>query len=311
MKTNITMKHISILVTLLLMAAVSTAQNKKFDKLIKEFDVKEYVKDLDRDEPKLFWEAVFRNNKTLNKLLDAIDKKKKSANQAKMDLYYSKKVSSEYLDNLPLVDELQDVTDTLAMISGIKEVYPAAEIHVTFDNEENAFTNPDGRIFFTSGLVMNENISDVGLLGICAHEITHFVLQHSMTRAYAYRRKENKNKVIAGIAATVTIATNAYAQANGAAGEESWENVEKINANLFEDVGKNANKYRYKYSREQELEADIIAYRFLEWMGLGGENYINALKALGYEDEISYDDESDHPTVRFRVELLEYLSKQP
>lgn len=74
-------------------------------------------------------------------------------------------------------------------------------------------------------------------------------------------------------------------------------------------AGDNALKYRYKYSREQEVEADIIAYRFLEYMGLGGENYINALRAIGYENDAYYDDTSSHPTTEFRVKLLEYLGK--
>lgn len=305
------MKHFTILLVLFCAATICvSAQNKKFDKLINEFDVIKYVEHLEMNRPDLFWDAVWRNNENLNKLYDAITKKKSTALDAQKDLYEAALFSAEHYNNLPLDSEFQDLADTLLYVIGIKDVFPDAKIYAVYDDQLNAFACPDGRLYLNSGLIMCKEISNEGLLGICAHETAHFLLQHSLEGAYAFRKKEKKNKIIAGVISAVDAAANAYAQANGAVGDESWDNVnERIENNIIW-AGNNALKYRYKYSREQEIEADIITYRFLEYMGLGGEHYINALKAIGYENDAYYDDTSDHPTTEFRVKLLEYMALQ-
>lgn len=305
------MKHLIITLVMFWVSTVCvSAQNKKFDKLINEFDVIEYVQSLEKNRPDLFWDAVWRNNENLNKLYDAITKKKALARDAQKDLYEAALFSADYYNNLQLDFEFQDVADTLLYVLGIKDVFRDAKIYVIYDDQLNAFACPDGRLYLNSGLVMCDSISIEGLLGICAHETAHFLLQHSLAEAYAFRKKENRNKIVAGLVSALDAAANAYAQANGAVGNDSWDNVnERIESNIIW-AGNNALKYRYKYSREQEIEADIIAYRFLEYMGLGGEHYINALKAIGYENDAYYDDTSDHPTTGFRVKLLEYMGNK-
>ena len=303
------MKHLIILLVVFLATTISvSAQNKKFDKLISEFDVIEHVESLEENRPDLFWDAVWRNNENLNKLYDAITKKKGTAQDAQKDLYEAALFSAAYYDNLQLDSEFQNIADTILYVVGIKDVFPDAKVHVIYDDRLNACSCPDGRVYLNSGLIMCKEISNEGLLGICAHEAAHFLLQHSLAEAYAVRKKEKKNKIIAGVVSAVDAAANAYAQANGEVGNESWDNVnERIESNIIW-AGNNALKYRYRYSRELEIEADIIAYRFLEYMGWGGEHYINALKAIGYENDAYYDDTSDHPTTEFRVKLLEYMA---
>ena len=284
-----------------------SAQNKKFDKLINEFDVIEYVQHLEKNRPDLFWDAVWRNNENLSKLHEALSKKKKLAQNAQKDLYSAALFSADYYNNLQLDADLQYIADTLINDVGVKDVFPDAKLYVIYDNYPNAFSCPEGRLYLNSGLILHEGISIEGLLGICAHETAHFLLQHSLSMAYAYRKKKRNNQIIAGVTSTVGVAASAYAIANGAAGQETLDNLgEMIESNIIW-AENDALKYRYKYSREQEIEADIIAYRFLEYMGLDGDNYINALKAIGYENDAYYNETSDHPTTEFRVGLLEYL----
>ena len=305
------MKHlIIVLVTFWATSVCVAAQNKKFDKLINEFDVIEYVEHLEKNRPDLFWDAVWRNNENLNKLYDAITKKKSTALDAQKDLYEAALFSADYYNNLPISSDYQFVADTLLNRICIKPIFRDAEMHIIESDEINAFACPNGKMYVTTASIMCDSIPIEGMLGICAHETAHFLLQHSLEGAYAFRKKEKKNKIIAGVVSAVDAAANAYAQANGAVGDESWDNVnERIESNIIW-AGDNALKYRYKYSREQEIEADIIAYRFLEYMGLGGEHYINALKTIGYENDAYYNDTSDHPTTEFRVKLLEYLGKK-
>lgn len=303
------MKHLIIPLMVFWATSLSvSAQNKKFNKLINEFDVIEYVEKLEKNRPDLFWDAVWRNNEALNKLYEAITKKKSTAKAAQKDLYKAALYSADYYNNLPIVMDYQFVADTLLNRLCIKPVFRDAEMYIIESNAINAYARPDGKIYITTAAIMCDSIPIEGMLGICAHETAHFLLQHSLAEAYSYRKKENKNKIIAGIVSAVDAVANAYAQANGAVGNESWDDVsERIESNIIW-AGNNALKYRYRYSREQEIEADIIAYRFLEYMGLGGEHYINALKAIGYENDMYYDDTSNHPTTEFRVKLLEYMA---
>lgn len=305
------MKKFFILFLMTFAAVFSFAQNKKYDKLISEFDVIEYVESLEKNRPDLFWDAVWRNNDGLHRLAEAIEKGKETAVQAQHDLYYAQVSSAGYYQNLPINSKLQFAADSLLKYIGINSVYDGATIQIVDFEEVNAFACPNGEMYITTGAMMSDGIPLEGMIGICAHEAAHFLLQHSLANAYALRNKEKKNMIIAGVVSAIDAAANAYAQANGAVGNESWDNVnERIESNIIW-AGDNALKYKYKYSREQEIEADIIAYRFLEYMGWGGEHYINALKSIGYENDAYYDDMSDHPTTEFRVKLLEHLgSKQ-
>lgn len=305
------MKNLILLLVFWVSIVCVSAQNRKFDKLINEFDVIEYVEHLEKNRSDLFWDAVWRNNENLNKLYDAITQEKSTAKDAQIDLYEAALFSADYYNSLQLYPEFQGIADKLFYTIGINAVFSNAKAYVIYDDQLNAFACPDGRFYLNSGLILCNDVSIEGLLGICAHETAHFLLQHSLAEAYAFRKKEKKNKIIAGVVSAINVAANAYAQANGAAENESWGDVNEriIESNIIW-AGNNALKYRYKYSREQEIEADIIAYRFLEYMGLGGEHYINALKAIGYENDAYYDDTSDHPTTKFRIELLEYLSNK-
>lgn len=93
-------------------------------------------------------------------------------------------------------------------------------------------------------------------------------------------------------------------------------------------------RFRMQYSREQEIEADIVAYRFLEWCGIGGDVYIRMLKDYGKAtgdyregelDKTTYSElfhainsggspsrktrmMDSHPTTVSRIELLEYMA---
>ena len=66
--------------------------------------------------------------------------------------------------------------------------------------------------------------------------------------------------------------------------------------------------YGFKYSREQELEADLIAYRYLEAIGLGGYAMIMALEMLNDPSDNQEDiATNDHPTTQYRIEFLKYI----
>ena len=80
--------------------------------------------------------------------------------------------------------------------------------------------------------------------------------------------------------------------------------------NFFDGVDDISHNYYCRYSREQEIECDIIAYRFLEFMGIDPMNYVSALKKLGTEHDYLYSKKWDHPTVTERINVLEALDNK-
>ena len=66
--------------------------------------------------------------------------------------------------------------------------------------------------------------------------------------------------------------------------------------------------FHYKYDREQEIEADIVAYRFLEWIGIDPAEFIMALERTNLDNLTGAGEkDSDHPSTEFRVGLLKQL----
>lgn len=302
-----------ILQILLLWLPVSlVGQNKTFDKLIKEYDVKGAVCNMEERTPAAFWNTVWQNNEHLAKLTKAVEKGTDAVLKAKKNLWEAHVISEPYYSTLPLVEGWGRVSDTLYADLGIRNVFKEVSIAFVIDDNYNAFTLPDGRIFIADTLILSDDFNYKNILGITAHEVAHFLLQHTFSNAYETQRKLLTNQIVAGIASAVNVAANAYAQANGAVDSGSWNNVEKTTISLFENAQNDAlGRFKYKFSREQEIEADIIAYRFLEFVGYGGQHYIDALKILNTVDEgMKADKDSTHPTTTFRIALLEYLKSK-
>lgn len=67
--------------------------------------------------------------------------------------------------------------------------------------------------------------------------------------------------------------------------------------------------------QEQELEADLMAFRFLEWSGRDGREYIETLKILeaNYPYQMTEEEKeiSDHPPLRERITFLQFVADHP
>lgn len=287
-----------------------TAQNKKFDKIIQEYDVKPYIQNLKKGDAKAFWTAIYSNDKELNNLVEALQKKKSTAvetvNKVNTEVAPTEAKLNQSVHN---DGNWNILADSITKFLGIKSVFPDFKIHFTREDFINACATPNGNVYITDSLILAPSTNISSLVGIAAHEATHFLLQHSRVRMYKAQKEYNRNKTIAGIAAGVSILSNGYAQANGAATNDSWETIEKNNSDLFEEADYNANvKYRFKYERDQELQSDIVAYRFLQFMGYNADDYIKELEYIGKDDNsVESKDDDTHPTIKFRVDFLNYL----
>jgi predicted Zn-dependent protease len=160
-------------------------------------------------------------------------------------------------------------------------------------------------------------LDDEELTGVIAHEIAHVILKHHEIHSYALKKKEKNNNVKSAIAqvaagAVVTGLMMSHANSGARFTESNGEQYAAIlrNSLMAIDIGfkRNTYNYRFSYSREQEIESDIIACLFLYWIGANPNKHIEALSLLGI-NQTDYAKEDDHPSIYFRTSVLtEYFN---
>lgn len=288
----------------------------EFAKYLEKYDFK-YVRDSSSDinVAEDFWEKVVDSNAPVVELQTEMNrpKKNKILQRAITELSNERPNIMSYLsDNCtPFSPEglEYDLSKRLsgndAMVVNDFRIYPA--------EEKNAFATPYGQIYLTSSLVMHYHFNKNLLLGVCAHEMTHSKCFHSLTCLWKQYEKERKNKIIAGVVSGVTAAamTGAamYAAGNGVSYDQSYyDDIAVTTTDLYNAIEGSSFYFQFKYSRWQEIEADLIAYRFCEAIGLGGYSYIMALQLLNDTDFYVKADKTDnHPTISYRIAFLKWI----
>ena len=118
-----------------------------------------------------------------------------------------------------------------------------------------------------------------------------------------------KYSIAAGLYAATMTASAIYGANNGVSYNSSFYNNMAVTAtNLYRTIYGTALYFQFKYAREQEIESDLIAYRFCEAIGIGGYAYIMALQLLDENDLYMRVDKTDnHPTLGYRIAFLKYI----
>ena len=216
--------------------------------------------------------------------------------------------------------------DFIKFLQGTDPIKPIKHIYLINGEEKNAFVLPDGTICLTIPLFYE--LKPIEVLGILAHEMAHYILDHALIADFAVEKRENINKAIAAAFIGINIGLSASVQAQGGVkSEESksyWDNVQNNNDAVWSAFDNASVLYNFKYSREQEIEADIVAYRFLQYLGYDPKHYMKALgKLIGFDinnpskegiealsiDYASPTKYSDHPSILERCLILEYIAQ--
>ena len=282
------------LITCMLFTISSKSQNYEQKKLIKKYDVARFISTIKRDKPELFWCRIAENNKRFKKLYKAIKRGKESALNAQNNITKAKELCAEYYNNLPTLYEYNWVYgNRLQNELGIKNIFPGFSISFVLSDELNACCTPEGKVYVNEGLLRLCNFKYDYLLGIVTHETAHVLLHHSLERAYQIEKRINRGEIMSDVLSVILA--------------EDLCDIAKLKNEMFEIIQKGTyEQYFYRYSKEQEFEADIIAYRFLDFLGIGGDFYIETLRLL-----LPYSNantpKSNHPTITQRIELLKSL----
>jgi Zn-dependent protease with chaperone function len=130
----------------------------------------------------------------------------------------------------------------------------------------NAFIFPNGTMFITTGLLSTINSEDE-LIGVMAHEISHFVLDHSILNINKAVQRQKRAEFWAAFATGVAAAADIYTAANNeyyAPGA-----ITMGTAILAYSIASELNKRMgLEYSREQEMEADQSATELMTYINI-------------------------------------------
>lgn len=295
------------------LSAFSANIEKEYKKLISKLDVAEEARLVSPNSPFSFWQTALDNNEVFVKFVKDIQKNKGAEKEALQKTANLPRFYPQYDESI--IESMQGFCDTLLIDMGIADLNLKCSLHIVYANEANAFTalTEDGfAMCVTSGLLDKKGINYNILMGYVAHEFVHGALMHHMRGFYAEAKERRKNELLGGIAAGLNgLAAGMEAYNAAAYGiPTSGTDYGAVIANIGTDIKLSTLKYSFKFSREQEYEADLIAYRFLENLG-SSDSFIDGLRILGTEYDHLYDEYADHPTISSRIAFLKFVQGHP
>lgn len=305
------MKRLIICCSLFLSCfSVFSQMNRKYEKMIKKYDIAKLLT-IYNGSPEDFWHQIEYNHSGLLAYKQALATKRKSALEAQSDVAFAMNLAySKYADLYIFKDE--SATNYTKQVTEVVLGTEADRIRfrIAYGRFPNAFCTPRGDIYVYSSLLDCIDYDNKMLYGILAHEVAHYYLRHSVRQQWADKKKERKSKIWAGIAIGMSAVADGMAAYNAGYYGYNYEShlYETCQSILAASSYDNA-MYHFKFSREQEIEADIVAYRFLEFIGVDPNLYVKALYLLGTDNDDFYSSWDDHPTISFRTNFLLYLGK--
>ena len=172
-------------------------------------------------------------------------------------LLYTIRSNFQLVDDPDVSQYINNLGQEVLKVAGIQ--YFDYRFFVVNNSEFNAFAAPSGLIFFYSGLISTMN-SENELLSVMAHEIGHVSKRHLASRMA-------KGKIV-GIA-SLGMALAALALGTGSAGPTL------MMGSLA--AGQSAALH---FSREDEEEADLLAYGWMDKMGRNPEGQERMLQTM-------------------------------
>lgn len=288
------------------LACYAGSPEKEYKKIVEKYDVPPEAKGVNPNDPSAYWHALLNNNDLLVKFANDMKKGKGAEKEAFAEVAKIPKFNAKY--NSYICDEMQGFCDTLLMNMGISGRNPNCSLHIVYDDEVNAFTALTDEGFamcITSGFITKKGCTYEMIMAVVAHEFAHGAYFHHLQTFYAQAKKKRKNELIGGIVGGLSAFNEGYSKARGI---EPTSNVDMNK--VYSHLNKELAKYTIKFGREEEFEADIVAFRFMQWIGQE-EAFIELMNFLGTDYDVFYDEYSDHPKTTDRIGLAQYIKSHP
>lgn len=273
-------------------------------KIIKRVDVLQYLPDTSDGNPETFWKALLETENPITETFDKIYKRDRGIGakaREKIDeaILLHVRHYADIIKYNPVLDSIAE--NILIGSSGKVRLYDLEKF------TDNAFAAPNGNVVIYRGLQnLFSRYKEELLTAIIAHEVAHVLLRHSLVQEYMQRKNERNNM----IAASIAVGLQAFADGMNSAYSGQAVNNAAYYTSIFNSAKYDSFMYQFKYSREIELQADIVAFRLLDWVGIGGERMKEALRLLADPFEY-YSKLDDHYTMPQRIAVLEQLEMGP
>lgn len=298
---------------------------KEFRKTIELYDVPTQVRDLDDHTASTFWEGLVKNDMSFRKFSLAMEKPKGAEKAALRKVEMLPRFDARYVDWVDGAE--QEYCDSVSRVLGLFQETPDFRLYIADVDQPyscSALGNDAFSVIIDKGLLNCAGFTDRMLWGIVAHEYAHGLLRHRLHNEYNIVRKERKRNLVngltLGVIGTAAVAAIAAIPGDGDRHADYEDNsITIINKTPDQKFIKEVTPYNYVFAKDQILQADLIAFRFLEHLGYDGDEYINLLRLLEnntgipqVDDEYTIEkDSKDYPTLRYRIRLLEYASSHP
>lgn len=295
---------ISLLMFVLTAASITAFGQDIKKKIIKRADVLQYLPDTSDGNPETFWKALLKTENPITETFDKIYKRDKGIGakaREKIDeaILLHVRHYADIIKYNPVLDSIAE--NILIGSSGKVRLYDLEKF------TDNAFAAPNGNVVIYRGLQnLFSRYKEELLTAIIAHEVAHVLLRHSLVQEYMQRKNERNNM----IAASIAVGLQAFADGMNSAYSGQAVNNAAYYTSIFNSAKYDSFMYQFKYSREIELQADIVAFRLLDWVGIGGERMKEALRLMA--DPFEYFSKlDDHYTIPQRIAVLEQLEMGP
>ncbi len=291
------------LFTLLFFYSQSLFAQKINKRELRRIDVISFLPDTSDGNADTFWKAILEEENEVSATINKIMTQKRGLGAAAR-----KELNSAILRHLQYYGSIIEFDSSLDSLKFhlIGNLANQIYIHKLNELSLNAFAAPNGNIVIYSGLKdALSGFRQEYIIAIIAHEIVHILLKHSLIQSYKQKKRERNNKIGAGIA----VGLQAFADGMNAIKSGRYTDNSAYYASIFNSAKNDTYMYQFRYSREIELQADVVAFRLLDWIGIGGEKLKEALILIQAPFEY-HSDTDNHYTITKRVEILKNLENQ-
>jgi len=137
-------------------------------------------------------------------------------------------------------------------------------VKVVIDNTPNSYIFPNGTMIITTGLLTTINSEDE-LVAVMAHEVSHFVLDHTTININKANQRKKTAEFWAGFATTLAAASEVYlASKNNYYTPGALTYSTAILSTSIADAF--IKRLGLEYSREQEMDADKCAVELMKFL---------------------------------------------
>lgn len=284
----------------------------KYRKLLERYDVADTVRNLRGADAATFWRLATDTDLSLRRFDADMSRKGGAQEEALRELAATPRLYPEYSQAIDL--GLQDYCDSLMQSIGVSWADDVSQLYVLRSPQPALFfmlTDDGYATCVTTALYDNPALSDDMLMAMVVGQYVHGPWRHPLERYFDDARSKRKGRLWGAVALAGLVATDVALAAVTPSYPADYTYIDlNVNVNNGDGSGQGApSAPGFYFSKDQIFQADLIAYRFMEWLGKG-DAYIESLKLLEATGtpEATNDGAPDYTE---RINFLSFVADNP